>query len=78
MAAFNSLLSRKEEIAENYAFCLDAITDTSAYQARLDAINRECGELSTLINALLQKGSKLVCADESRGFVKDMPKEKTE
>ena len=58
VAAFNSLLSRKEEIAENYAFCLDAITDTSAYQARLDAINRECGELSTLINALLQKGSK--------------------
>lgn len=58
VVAFNSLLARKAEIAENYALCLDAITDTSAYQARLDAINRECGELSTLINALLQKGSK--------------------
>ena len=58
MAAFNGLLARKMEIAENYALCLDAITDTSAYQARLEAINRECGELSTLINTLLQKGSK--------------------
>ena len=52
VAAFNGLLARKAEIAEDYALCLDAITDTSAYQARLDAINRECGELSTLINAL--------------------------
>ena len=58
VAAFNGLLARKTEIVENYALCLDAITNTSAYQARLDAINRECGELSTLINALLQKGSK--------------------
>lgn len=58
VTAFNSLLARKTEIAENYALCLDAITDTSTYQTRLEAINRECGELSTLINALLQKGSK--------------------
>ena len=58
VAVFNSLLARKTELAENYALCLNAITDTSAHESRLDAINRECGELSTLINALLQQGSK--------------------
>lgn len=38
VAAFNSVLARKEEIAANYAECLDAITDDSALKARMDAI----------------------------------------
>ncbi len=33
VAAFNSVLARKEEIAANYAECLDAITDDSALKA---------------------------------------------
>ena len=35
VAAFNSILARKEEITANYAECLDAITDDSALKARI-------------------------------------------
>lgn len=48
----------KSEIKANYALCLDAITDDSALQAQLEDVNRECGEISTLINNLLTVGSK--------------------
>ena len=41
VAAFNSVLARKEEIAANYAECLDAITDDTALKARMDAIQQE-------------------------------------
>jgi len=44
--AFNSLLSQKNEIAENYRICLDAITDDSQYLKRiavLDALSKQYG-----------------------------------
>lgn len=58
VAAFNSVLARKEEIIANYAECLDAITDDSALQARMEAIQLETADLTTLINNLLMNSSK--------------------
>ena len=58
VAAINSIITRKSEIKANYALCLDAITDDSALQAQLEDVNRECGEIATLINNLLTVGSK--------------------
>jgi len=57
--AFNSVLARREEIAANYAECLDAITDDSALQARLEVIQLETADLTTLVNNLLIGSSKL-------------------
>jgi len=56
--AFNHVLARKEEIAANYAECLDAITDDSALQTRMETIQLETSDLTTLINNLLVSGSK--------------------
>lgn len=58
VAAFNSLIERKKEIKENYALCLDAITDDSSLRDRLEEVNRECAEISTLVSNLLVVGSK--------------------
>ena len=58
VTAFNSVLARKEEIIANYAECLDAITDDSALQARMEAIQLETADLTTLINNLLMNSSK--------------------
>lgn len=58
VAAFNSVLARKEEIAANYAECLDAITDDTALKARMDAIQQETADITTLINNLLMNSSK--------------------
>ena len=45
MSAINILIKKKKEIQENYALCLDAITDDSTYVARLEEINREMRSL---------------------------------
>ena len=58
VAAINSIITRKSEIKANYELCFDAITDDSTLQAQLEDANRECGEISTLINNLLTTGSK--------------------
>lgn len=58
VSAFNSILARKEEIAANYAECLDAITDDSALKARMEAIQQETADITTLINNLLMNSSK--------------------
>ena len=58
VTAFNHVLARKEEIAANYTECLDTITDDSALQARMEAIQLETSDLTTLINNLLVSGSK--------------------
>ena len=58
VAAFNSILARKEEITANYAECLDAITDDSALKARMEAIQQETADITTLINNLLMNSSK--------------------
>ena len=58
VTAFNHVLARKEEIAANYTECLETITDDSALQARMEAIQMETSDLTTLINNLLISGSK--------------------
>ena len=58
VAAFNSILARKEEITANYAECLDAITDDSALKARMEVIQQETADITTLINNLLMNSSK--------------------
>ena len=58
VTVFNSILARKEEVAANYAECLDAITDDSALQARMEAIHQETADITTLINNLLMNSSK--------------------
>ena len=42
------------------------------WQKPVDEKCDRCGSI------MLQKGNKLVCSDETCGFVKDMPKEKVE
>ena len=56
--AFNSLITDRREIAENYRLCLDAITDDSEYQRQLEDLNKGRGETSTLIRSLLMANSK--------------------
>ncbi len=53
LSAINSLIKKKKEIRENYALCLDTITDDSAYVARLDEINAECCRLQQETKSLL-------------------------
>ena len=56
--AFNSILSKKDEIAENYMLCLDAIADDSAYVHRRNEVDKACEELVVLISDLLHKSSR--------------------
>lgn len=56
--AFNNILSKKTEIAENYQLCLDAIADDSAYVHRRNEVDKACEELVVLISDLLQKNSR--------------------
>lgn len=53
LSAINSLIKKKKEIRENYALCLDTITDDSAYVARLEEINAECCQLQEETKSLL-------------------------
>ena len=53
LSAINSLIKKKKAIRENYALCLDAITDDSAYVARLEEINAECCRLQEETKSLL-------------------------
>ena len=56
MEAFNSLLSHKEEIAENYKLCLDAITDDSEYRKSIAALDKQgqqvSGDIADILAAL--------------------------
>ena len=56
--AFNSLLSQKNEIAENYRICLDAITDDSAYRKRIVLLDKQCQQVSGDIAGILTVLSK--------------------
>ena len=53
LSAINSLIKKKREIRENYALCLDAITDDSTYVTRLEEINAECCRLQEETKSLL-------------------------
>lgn len=56
--AFNRLVKRRPKIEENYQRCLDTITDTSKYEEQLEQLNRESGEIQTLIRSILTENSR--------------------
>lgn len=58
--AFNSLLARKDEIAQNYEMCMAAITDDTAYRTRLAEVDEICSKLSTRMRDNLTRESRLV------------------
>ena len=67
------IVLKKTKKGRKYYGCIDnPDCDFMVWQKPVDEKCGRCGSI------MLQKGSKLVCADESCGFVKDMPKEKTE
>lgn len=63
--AFNNLLARKDEIAQNYEMCMDAITDDTAYRTRLAEVDTICQGLSAKMHDNLTRESRLVddCED---------------
>jgi len=65
--AFNSLLARKDEIAKNYEECLAAITDDSAYKARLAEVEDLGTGLSTRMRDNLTRESHMIdeCGEDS-------------
>ena len=65
--AFNNLLARKDEIAQNYEMCMDAITDDTAYRTRLAEVDTICQGLSAKMHDNLTRESRLVddCEDSS-------------
>ena len=58
MDAFNSLLARKDDIAENYRLCLAAITDDSEYVRRRDELDKRIEEETERTREFLFKRSK--------------------
>lgn len=55
--AFNKVLSRKEEITENYALCLDAITDVTELNARKAELGERIQEESKRTSDFLYRMS---------------------
>ena len=65
----NGLFSRRKEIEGNWRSCLDAITDTSEFEAELDKATAACDELQTLMkNALLESGRHADAGDATRRY----------
>lgn len=58
LSAVNSLIKKKKEIRENYGLGLDAITDDSAFVARLEEINAECCRLQEETKSILTSAGK--------------------
>lgn len=66
---FNGLYSHRKEIEGNWRSCLDAITDTSEFEAELDKATAACDELQTLMkNALLESGRHADAGDATRRY----------
>lgn len=65
--AFNSLLARKNEIAQNYEECLAAITDDSTYKHRLAKIEEYCTDLAARMHDNLTRESRMMddCGEDS-------------
>lgn len=55
---FNRLVKKRAQIEENYRLCLDAITDTSQYEQKLERLNRDSSEIQALIRSLLTESSR--------------------
>ena len=58
MSAFNSLLARKEEIADNYRICLAAITDDTEYVRRRNELDKRIEDETEMTREFLFKRSK--------------------
>ena len=68
------IVLKKTKKGRKYYGCIDnPDCDFMVWQKPVDVSCDRCGS-----PVMLQKGNKLVCADETCGFVKDMPKEKLE
>lgn len=66
---FNGLYSHRKEIEGNWRSCLDAITDTSEFEAELEKATAACDELQTLMkNALLESGRHAEAGDATRRY----------
>ena len=65
--AFNSVLIRKEEIAQNYEKCLAAITDDREYKRRLAEVDEICTGLAARMRDNLTRESRMVddCGEDS-------------
>jgi len=55
---FNRLVKRKSKLEAHYNLCLDAITDTSEYERRLEELNSRNAELRSKMEELLYKSSR--------------------
>jgi hypothetical protein len=65
--AFNSLLARKDEIAQNYEECLAAITDDGEYKRRFDEVENLCTGIAARMRDNLTRESRMMddCGDDS-------------
>lgn len=67
------IVLKKTKKGRKYYGCIDnPDCDFMVWQRPVEEKCSRCGSI------MLQKGNKLVCSDETCGFVKDMPKEKVE
>ena len=67
------IVLKKTKKGRKYYGCID--NPDCDFMVWQKPVNEKCDRCGSI---MLQKGSKLVCSDESCGFVKDMPKEKAE
>jgi len=58
--AFNSIIARKGEIAENYEMCLAAITDDGEFKQRLSEVDEVCTGLAARMRENLSRESRMV------------------
>lgn len=65
--AFNSVLAKKEEIAQNYEKCFAAITDDGEYKRRLAEVDELCAGLAVRMRDNLTRESRMVddCSEDS-------------
>jgi DNA invertase Pin-like site-specific DNA recombinase len=67
MDAFNSILARKDEVAQNYETCLAAITDDGEYRRRLAEVDELSAGLAARMHDNLTRESRMMddCGDDS-------------
>lgn len=63
---FNGLYDRRTEIAQTWEICLDAITDTSEYEAALEKAEAACDELQTLMRDTLIESGRVADASAAK------------
>lgn len=58
VSAFNHIIDNKAEIFANYDLALDAITDDTAFRTQVVDIDKQCGEIETLIEKLIAANAR--------------------